>query len=430
MASITRLGKGKQPPRAVEFVDDTDGGKRKRIRLGIVTYTEAQEAKRRIEKLLTAKILNQQPDQETLRWLIGVSDTIHVRIARTGLVPPREPASQSPQLGDFLEKHIAQRELELAASSVERLRDTGKLLCSYFSEDTPIESITPNEAKDWRAHLIAGGRKEPTARLHCRNAKSFFNDALDRELIARSPFAKLKSSAIAADRDHYVTPEDALRILDACPNLQWRALFALGRLAGLRCASETHNVTWRDIDWERRRLTVYGQKTKTTRIVPIVPELMPILREAFDAAEEGSEKIVTLSRNNRHRVFENIICRAGLTPWPGLFQTLRQSCEIQLAMTCPQHAVSAWMGHSMKVSERHYLRLTDDVYDMATQSAAECAAAGQGIGSQSAAIVECNDEGQKKKTSPPPLRATTCEVIPSEADGTRTRNHRIDSPVL
>ncbi len=35
-----------------------------------------------------------------------------------------------------------------------------------------------------------------------------------------------------------------------------------------------------------------------------------------------------------------------------------------------------------------------------------------------------------KTTSPPPLRATTCEVIPSEADGTRTRNHRIDSPTV
>jgi hypothetical protein len=84
----------------------------------------------------------------------------------------------------------------------------------------------------------------------------------------------------------------------------------------------------------------------------------------------------------------------------------------------------------MKVSERHYLQLTDDVFEMATQSAAESAAAGQGIGSQSAAIVECNDEGQKEKTSPLPLLATTCEVILSEADGTRTRNHRIDSPVL
>ena len=80
----------------------------------------------------------------------------------------------------------------------------------------------------------------------------------------------------------------------------------------------------------------------------------------------------------------------------------------------------------MKVSERHYLQLTDDVYDMATQSTA----AGQGIGLQSSAKVECNDEGQKKKTSPLPLLATTCEVILSEADGTRTRNHRIDSPVL
>jgi len=426
MASITKLGKGKQPPRAVDFVDDTGGGQRKRIRLGIVTYDEAQEAKRRIEKLLTAKILNQQPDHETLRWLIGVSGTIHARIARAGLAQPRGPASQSPQLGNFLEKHIGQRRLGIALASAERLQDTANLLCSYFGASTPIDTITPDSAKDWRANLLAEGRKEPTARLHSRNVKSFFNDAVERELISRNPFAKLKSAAIAGDRDHYVTPEDSVKILDACPDIQWRTLFALARFSGLRCPSETHNITWRDVDWDHRRLTVYARKTDTTRVVPIIPELMPILQEAFDAAEEGSEKIITLSRSNRHRTFKEIIRRAGLTIWPGLFKTLRQSCETQLAMTCPQHAVSAWIGHSMKVSERHYLQLTDDVYDMATRSAA----AGRGIGSQSAARADRSGEGRNEKTPPLPLLATTCEVIPSEADGTRTRNHRIDSPVL
>jgi hypothetical protein len=32
MASVVRLGKGKQPPRAIDDVDPSEGGKRKRIR--------------------------------------------------------------------------------------------------------------------------------------------------------------------------------------------------------------------------------------------------------------------------------------------------------------------------------------------------------------------------------------------------------------
>ena len=141
------------------------------------------------------------------------------------------------------------------------------------------------------------------------------------------------------------------------------------RFAGLRCPSETHKVTWRDVDWDRRRLTVlFAPKTKRTRIVPIVATLWPILQDAFDATAEGSDRIVTLSRNNLHRTFHDILRKAGLVAWPDLFQTLRRSCETDFARTCPQHAVSVWMGHSMKVSERHYLQITDDLYNLASGS--------------------------------------------------------------
>jgi integrase len=74
-----------------------------------------------------------------------------------------------------------------------------------------------------------------------------------RELLTRNPFGTLKSSAIAADRSRYVTPEETTTILDACPSLRWRVLFGLARLAGLRTPSETHRLTWADVDWDRKR---------------------------------------------------------------------------------------------------------------------------------------------------------------------------------
>ena len=200
--------------------------------------------------------------------------------------------------------------------------------------------------------MLADGLAEATARLHCRNAKTIFRDAVERELLDRSPFAKLKSAAIAANRDRYVTPDETSAIIEACPDVQWRVLFGLMRLGGLRCPSETHGITWGDVDWERRLLSVYASKTDRTRLVPIMPELFEILQNAFDEAEEGAVQIVTLSRYNLHRNFKKILKTAGLEPWEDLFQTLRRSCETQLAMTCPQHAVSAWVGHSQRVSER------------------------------------------------------------------------------
>ena len=65
MASITKLGKGKQPPRAVDFVYPE--GKRNRVRLGVVSHDTAEECCRQIEKLIESRSTNQAPSLPTLR---------------------------------------------------------------------------------------------------------------------------------------------------------------------------------------------------------------------------------------------------------------------------------------------------------------------------------------------------------------------------
>ncbi len=420
MASITKLGKGKQPPRAVDFIDPMDR-KRKRIRLGIVSHEAAQEARLRIERLSAAIALHQAPDLQTLQWLNGISDEIHARVARQGLCEPREPEPTAPELSLWLNKYIDQRKHELAPSSIERIEQSADRLRHFFGEKIPINTITPDAAKEWRASMLAIPLSEATVRLHSRNAKGIFNEAVDRELIKRNPFSKLKSASIAANRDRHVSLNESIQILEACPNLQWRLLFSLNRFAGLRCSSETHGVTWRDVDWDRRRLTVFAPKTGCTRIVPIVPKLFSVLQEAFCAADEGAESIITMSTNNLPRNFKAIIRNAGLVVWSDLFQTLRRSCETDFAKKHPQHAVSAWMGHSMKVSERFYLQLTDDLYAAATaddERAADSAAVERGTLSHGAANdfnvddgLEQRETDAQKKTRMVQAVATPCGLI-------------------
>ncbi|NLX15238.1 MAG: hypothetical protein GXY44_16545 [Phycisphaerales bacterium] len=93
--------------------------------------------------------------------------------------------------------------------------------------------------------------------------------------------------------------------------------------------------------------------------------------------EGGPERVITISRHNLHRTLQAAVKRAEMTPWPDLFQALRRSCETEWALTYPQHAVSAWLGHSEAVSRRHYLQVPDSLFDAvsgAGKSVAECAA--------------------------------------------------------
>ena len=160
------------------------------------------------------------------------------------------------------------------------------------------------------------------------------------------------------------------------------------------------------------------------------------METAFDLSPEGADSIVSLTRTKSalQSTLRRIIGPARLVPWPDRFQALRRSCETQPAATKPQHAVSAWFGHSMKVSERYYLQLTDDLYDRATGRAAESAAVRHRTDSQCEAG---QDKPEKVTDQPREGKPASCKTLrhdaglcDSEADGTRTRNHRIDSPVL
>jgi len=395
MASLIRLSRGKVPSRAIQFTDPQ--GDRRTIHLGKVGLEAAREFKRKVEKLLAWSITNDAPDAQTSAWLAGLADPMYAKLAKVGLAAPREPKSSAPGLGAWLDKFLAER-VDLKPSSRKNVTRTADLLKEHFGESVPIDAITLDAAKEWRSWLASRKLAEATIRLHCRNAKAVINEAVERELIERNPFRKLVSTAIAADRDRYVAPDEADRILEACPNVQWRTLFGLARFAGLRVPSETHVLTWADVDWQRCRLTARSPKTeryegRERRVVPIVPKLAEVLREAFEAADEGQQHIITLSRNNLRRNLHVVLERLGIKPWLDAFQTLRRSCETEWSQTFPQHAVSHWLGHSENVSRKHYLLVPDDLYVRAAgllkktpqQCAAECAAVGSRIDAQTAA---------------------------------------------
>jgi hypothetical protein len=64
-------------------------------------------------------------------------------------------------------------------------------------------------------------------------------------------------------------------------------------------------------------------------VLPIAPELRPILQDLFDRAEVGVEAVVPRLRDagtNLLTQFERIIAKAGVKLWPRLFHNMRASC--------------------------------------------------------------------------------------------------------
>lgn len=352
MASITRESNGR---RLIQFI--AADGRRKSVRLGKMPQRLAEEVKVKVEELNAAAISGHAVDDDVARWLAKLEPFMAEKLAGVGLIPRREVAT----LGTFINRYIEGR-LGAKPRTIDLLREVEKKLNDFFGPDKPMRDITPGNADEWRLHLVKLGLGDNTIRRRCGIAKQFFNAAIRLRLIPENPFSGLKSVVQAnASRFYFLTLEDVRKVIESCPNAEWRLIFALSRFGGLRCPSEHFALKWNDVDWERGRITIHSPKTehhtgKESRIIPLFPELRPFLEEAFDAAPEGAVHVINRYRNTNQNLrtqLERIIRRAGLKPWPKLFVNLRSSRETELAESFPMHVVCEWIGNSQPVAMKH-----------------------------------------------------------------------------
>jgi len=350
--------------------------KRVKIKLGRVTNATASDVKRRVEALTRCRRVGGEASPNVVEWLTDIADDLHAKLAGHGLTDARVEAVQVPTVAAWCDSYIGERTDDLKPGSVKELRRTADLLRDYFGGDTSIGDIGETGARDWRAWLRSRPVGKPedkrrmteaTTRKQVRNAKAMWAAAGKVGLIPGNPFSVLSGATIAARRDRHISTDEAEAIIEAMPDGAYRLIFALARFGGLRVPSESHELTWGDIDWDRGRMRVRSVKTErfsqhAERTVPIHPRLRVLLMDAFETASEGQEQVVRVSRNNLRRIGVASVRRAAIEPIPGLYQTARQSCETDWAARFPQHAVSKWLGHSVAVSVQHYLGCPDDLY--------------------------------------------------------------------
>ena len=412
---MASLFKDSRKNQIVQFADKT--GERRTVGIGQISDTGAERIKARIEKLNAASIAGVAIDENTAEWVAGLSDRLHAKLAKLGLIAERaKPASgKLTTLAGFIDGYIATR-ADVKQNTRDHLTRARGNLVDFFGKDKPIDKITRGDADEFRLHL----RKtmaDNTVRRICGRAKQFFRVAVRKELIAKSPFEDMKGTVVRENRERefFVSRDMATRVLDACPNNEWRLLFALSRYGGLRCPSEHLELCWGHVDWERNRIHVQSPKTehhegKEARWIPLFPELRPYLEAAFDEAKPGTEHVITRYRDanaNLRTQLHRIIRKAGLDPWPKVFQNLRSTRETELMETFPSHVVCAWIGNSEAVARRHYLQVTDEHFAAGAglESAASGAAHPNGI--------EGNDAEPRKGTRKNPRKNANSRCLSS-----------------
>lgn len=347
---------------------------RRTLRLGKMTKREAESFKAKLERLVFSKIAGTVPEPEVAAWVAALDSAIADKLTEWGLINPKM-RTESFLLGAFLDSYFTRRH-DVKAATQTVYRRVRRHLVAFFGESKPIADITAGDADDWKLYLVREGLAENTARRHIGFARQFFRVAVRHKYIAENPFADLKAAVKGnPERFHFLTARDASKVIDACPDDEYRLIVALARFGGLRTPSETFALKWSHVDWENGRITVPSPKTEhhkghESRLIPLFPELRPHLEKLFfKPDEQPSEFVITSYRDAKKNLrtrFERIIQRAGLKPWPKLFQNLRSSRETELLERFPIQVVVAWLGNSESVAKKHYLQVTDEHYAAAT----------------------------------------------------------------
>ena len=353
-------------------------------RLGDLTRDGAKTVAHHVVQIERSRKAAVPVPAATATWLGEITDELHVKLAALGLVAPRNRPDDGgipTTIGRLWDDFFARRP-DLKKWTRSNLEQT-KLRCVEFFKLKAVAAITQGEAKDFRRWLVEMKYSPATVSGFVNKTRQLFNDAIDHGLLSHNPFRKVGGgSQVNEERRFFVSREAIERVMDKAPNDEWKLLIALGRYGGLRIPSEVVGLKISDIDLEKGRITITSPKTekqgKSKRVIPLWPELRPLIENVLKKALPDQVRLLpfVLPGYNPHTQFVRLIERAGLNPWPKVWQNLRSTRETELLKDFPIHVVCGWIGNTERIARRHYLQTTEADFDKAlgVQRAAKSAA--------------------------------------------------------
>ncbi len=374
MASVTKLDSdGRQGYRVRFYV----GPRRREIYIaGLTKKTErlANIVARYCDDLGQAKSNNVAPAADAVFWANGTDGKLRENLTAWGLADPNSAKLTTDAgmlVGAFVTAYIDGRS-DVKANTKTNYLQTRRLLVEYFGESQPLKAITQADTDQWKRWMLSERELAiATVSKHGKRAKTMFQHAVRDRLLLSSPFADMKGASESnSERQHFISLDVAKKVTEACPDVDWRLIFALSRFGGLRCPSEVLGLRWVDVDWDAGRLRIEAVKTEL-RFLPMFPEIRKALEESWEAAPEGAVYCVGRYRGgsaNLRTQFMRILVSAGVAPWPKLFVNLRSTRRTELQEVFPDHVVNKWLGHSGKVAEKHYLQVTDEHWGKAIEA--------------------------------------------------------------
>jgi integrase len=220
--------------------------------------------------------------------------------------------------------------------------------------------------------------------MYLRAMKAFFNFLVEVEVLAKSPFEKVKGLKETQNGKAPYETGEIERLLSCCPNDRWRLIVVLAFTTGMR-RGEILNLTVKEIDYLNQTITVRPKEDTTTtwkwtikdhesRTLPMTDLAERYLLRLQAALPEGQPYICLAPARYQHLIRKTLKHRDRICPEQNFIRTFQGICNkagvkyrtfhaargtslSMMAETLQPHELKAIAGHSdVRTTYRHYVR--------------------------------------------------------------------------
>ena len=337
-------------------------------RLGLTSKQQCLAFASRLDVLIAALSTSTPVPADTLMWLTKISDKLHKRLVKIGVVQSRP---KHTSLIDYMDSYIDSQSIRASQGTVKVWKRARNLAALLFAPTIRLDELTTGMAVEFKdfLHGRPGKRKQElmsvaTVNKMCGVLAQIFAHACEHGLVSKNPFinSMIKRSVPPNPSNHvYVEPDIVRTIISACQDEEDALMFALSRFAGLRLSSEIQELRWSDVNLETGVMRIHSPKLRnrstSIREVPIMPEV----EAALLRARQTSTSEYVMPRLRKHTNLGTRLTRLleamGIPEWKKPIQNLRASAETDWMNQYGIENATAWCGNSQRVAIAHYHRI-------------------------------------------------------------------------
>jgi len=218
---------------------------------------------------------------------------------------------------ELMDKYMSEYSaLNKAPRSYERDKGLMKHLEPVFGKMILTE-ITTSQIAEYKAMRRKEGASPRTVNYELILMGHAFNLALrEWEWVKDNPVSRVRKEKVNNLIERWLTHEEEKKLVKASP--KWlREIIVFAIHTGFR-ESEIINLTWKQVDFKRRTVTLYEQKNKDVDTLPLNQTALKILRQRYESTNAENHLVFVNERGkkifpqNLIRSFHLAIKKAGI----------------------------------------------------------------------------------------------------------------------